>query len=95
MVQDGEPHFLDRTAVFRRCASVIDDPIVFAFIREPRVAKKDHDVIRKLLDVRLIEEQQVTRPGLVALAANKRGIEKLERLRIGKLGKLALGDVVG
>src|SRR5688572_31532985 len=94
MVQDGQPHFLNSAAVFWCGARVIDHPIAFAFIRVRGVTEKDHDVIRKLLYVRLIEKQQVTRQRFVAIAADERGVEKLECLRVGKLGKLAGRDIV-
>lgn len=94
LVQHGQPHFLNRAAVLRRGASVIDHPIVRAFIGDVRVAEKNHDVIRKLLNVRLVEEQEIAGPRLFAIAADEGGVEKFECLRVGKLGKPVRRDVV-
>src|SRR6185503_20292434 len=94
-IQHCETHLLDGASRFGRSARVIDHPVVCVFTRDPRFTDKNHDVKRKLLDPRLTEEKKISRFGLFSIATNEFGVEHLQSLRVGELGKFACIEICG
>src|SRR5215471_1356543 len=89
MIQHRQTHLLQRALVVGREPGVINDPVRCALSVSQRFSDKNHYVIRKLLDPRLVEEEKVATLGSSAIAAYKCAVEILEGARIGEVRKLS------
>src|SRR5439155_20549332 len=85
MVEHRQLNLLHCALIHRRRAGVIDDPVLRIIGRDSRRAEKNHDVIRKLLDPGLIEEQKIAGLRVAAVTTDKDCIVILQRSAIGKL----------
>src|SRR5215510_10914546 len=88
MIQNRQTDLLQRAVVSGRRPGMINHPVRSAFAVSQRVSNKNHDVVRKLLDPRLVKKQQVSTLSATAIASYKCAVEIFERAGVGKLGKL-------
>src|SRR5262252_1627727 len=89
MIQNRQTHFLERALIGGRGSGMINHPIGCAFAVSQWVSNKNHDVIRKLLDPRLMKKQKVATLGASPIAAYKGAVEILEGAGVGELGKFS------
>src|SRR5512145_118038 len=75
MVENGQANFLQRTFFGRRSPGVINDPVGRAFGVSNGLCDKNHCVIGKLLNPRLMEEKQIALLGVAPVAADEDAIE--------------------
>ena len=73
---------------------MINDPIQRAIGCNTRPAQKYHHVIRKLLDPRLVIEEQIARLSFAPIATDEHDVEILQRTSIGEFRKPAVVNVV-
>src|SRR5215204_1899098 len=89
----GESHLADFARVRGGRARVVDEPVRRALVARARAAEEEHDVVRVLLNPRLVEEEEVAGLGLSRVAADEVAVELLERARVGELGEGAVREV--
>src|SRR5438034_10590797 len=93
MIQHGKTHLLQRAFVRRRGPGVLNHPVRVAFAVTHGLTKKDHRVIGKLVNPRLVEEEQVASLGAATVAADEDAVEILQGARVCELRELAAREV--
>ncbi len=63
---------------------MINNPVLRAIRCNARLAQKDHHVIRKLLDPRLVIEEQIARLSFTPIATDEDDVEILKGASIGE-----------
>lgn len=86
--QIGQAHPSDFPALGAHGTSMIHDPFAAtAIFLEMRCAEKNHDVVRELLSLLLVEKQ-ITRPGRFHILANPKCVCPPQRFGIGEVTPL-------
>src|SRR5438034_9385416 len=93
MIKHRQLDLLHRSLIYWRRAGVINDPVLRAVGSHAGLAKKNHHVIRKLLDPRLVKEEQVAGHGFPAVSRNKQTIKVFQRATVGEFREPAVAQV--